>query len=508
MEDRDSSVPDSLWQQYRVALARRGVPHDKAEWFVRGARHFVWHKDMNALRATSPEDVSGYFRRLFSRYPFRDWQVRERVDAVAALCADALQLQWAAAFDWAACKERGLQQTRATLLTSVGVGQPRTVVSRSGLATSDVPKGGEGSESEGSESVGSRDENRPFVTETPPSAQQPPPRDAFLDAASTEALRRFPEHFTRLRSEIRTRHYSIRTEEAYATWLARFLGFRNCRATEEIQASDVSSYLEYLATVRHVAASTQTQALCALVFFFKHVIRRPLSELGEFTRAKRPLTLPTVLSRDEIRRLQAQLSGSYALMAGLLYGAGLRLMECVRLRVKDLDFDHHQVVVRDGKGQKDRITVLPEKHRAALQAHLKRVRELFESDLRAGLRGVYLWPALLRKLPSAPREWAWQYVFPAASLSKDPRSGTIRRHHASETCVQRAVKLAAGKAGIAKRVSPHTLRHSFATHLLEAGQDIRTLQELLGHSDVATTQIYTHVLNRPGLAVKSPEDYR
>jgi integron integrase len=322
-----------------------------------------------------------------------------------------------------------------------------------------------------------------------------------------KVVRRFPELFAKLRSEVRTRHYSYRTEQTYATWLARFLGFTRCATPESIAASGIRSYMQYLAEARKVSASTQTQALCALVFFHKNVLCRPLDDIGEFTRAKKPITLPTVLSRDEVRRLQEHLHGTYRLMAGLLYGSGLRLTECLRLRVKDLDFDHRQILVRDGKGQKDRLTVMPDRHRTRLESHLQRVRQLFDSDLAAGSNGVFVWPALERKYPSAPRDWAWQYVFPSANLCKDPRTGRIGRHHVHESGLQRAVKLAATNAGIAKRVSPHTLRHSFATHLLEAGQDIRTLQELLGHSDVTTTQIYTHVLNRPGLAVRSPEDF-
>jgi integron integrase len=329
----------------------------------------------------------------------------------------------------------------------------------------------------------------------------------FLDAGSTSALRLYARHFERLRTELRTRHYSFRTEETYSAWLARFIAFRDGRDPESLDHADVNAYLEYLATVRGIAGSTQTQALCSLVFFFEKVLGRPRAEIGDYTRAKRPTVLPTVLSRDEVQRLQSHLHGTAALMAGLLYGSGLRVTECMKLRVKDVDFDHRQIVVRDGKGQTDRVTVLPERFRAALVEHLKRVKDLFESDLKAGVRGVWVWPALERKYPSAPREWVWQYVFPSSNLSKDPRSGAIRRHHAHEASLQRAVKLAATKAGLAKRVSPHTLRHSFATHLLEAGQDIRTLQELLGHADVSTTQIYTHVLNRPGLAVRSPADF-
>jgi integron integrase len=255
-----------------------------------------------------------------------------------------------------------------------------------------------------------------------------------------------------------------------------------------------------------VTASTQKQALNALVFLYEQVLNSPLGDISDFARAKKPKKLPVVLSRDEVRLLLRQLDRSVALVAGLLYGSGLRLLECLRLRVKDVDFSLGQIVVRDGKGQKDRIALLPERYREPLQAHLRRVRELHVSDLDKGLGEAYLPPALARKYTKAGREWGWQYVFPAGRLSADPDSGTVRRHHLHETVIQKEVRAAARRAGLTKPVSPHTLRHSFATHLLESGSDIRTVQELLGYSDVSTTMIYTHVLNKPGLAVKSPVD--
>jgi integron integrase len=268
----------------------------------------------------------------------------------------------------------------------------------------------------------------------------------------------------------------------------------------------VKNYLDYLAVERDVAANTQNQALNALVFFYGQVLGKPVGEMEEFARAKRPRRLPEVMTRDEVQRLLSKMSGITGLMAGVMYGSGLRLMECVRLRVKDIDFAQHQIIVRDGKGQKDRVTMLPERFAPPLQEHLARVKGIYEQDLAQGMAGVYIWPALERKYPNAGKEWIWQYVFPAKGLSVDPRSGKVRRHHINENLVQKAVKEAATQAAINKKISCHTLRHSFATHLLEARYDIRTVQELLGHANAVTTMIYTHVLNRPGLSVKSPAD--
>jgi integron integrase len=322
-----------------------------------------------------------------------------------------------------------------------------------------------------------------------------------------EVERQFPELIQAVKTKVRTRHYSYRTETSYLDWVRRFIAFHDYADPRVLDAAAaVKTYLDYLAVERDVAASTQNQALNALVFFYGQILDKPVGEMEEFARAKRPRRLPEVMTRDEVQGLLSKMSGITGLMAGLMYGGGLRLMECVRLRVKDIDFAQHQIMVRDGKGQKDRVTMLPERFAALLQEHLARVRTVYDQDLAQGMAGVYIWPALERKYPNAGKEWIWQYVFPAKTLSVDPRSGKVRRHHINENLIQKAVKEAAAEAAINKLVSCHTLRHSFATHLLEAGYDIRTVQELLGHADVATTMIYTHVLNRPGLSVKSPAD--
>lgn len=317
-----------------------------------------------------------------------------------------------------------------------------------------------------------------------------------------------PKLLDRVRSAIRTRHYSIRTEEAYVQWIRRFVLFHNKRHPSSMGAEEVNAFLSHLAVEGNVAASTQNQALSALLFLYKEVLGEPLPWLDEIVRARKPHRLPVVLTPEEVAAVLGHLSGTYWLMGVLLYGAGLRQIECLRLRVKDIDFERSEITVRDGKGKKDRMTMLPETAKNALRSHLLRVRHLHESDVKGGNGRVWLPDALARKYPNAELEWVWQFVFPSGSLSTDPRSGIERRHHAHEKGMQRAVREAARAAGIPKRVSCHTFRHSFATHLLESGYDIRTVQELLGHADVKTTMIYTHVLNRPGTrGVRSPADF-
>jgi integron integrase len=309
-----------------------------------------------------------------------------------------------------------------------------------------------------------------------------------------------------VRDVIRLKHYSIRTEESYVDWIKRYILFHKMRHPLDMDVAEIEAFLTHLAIDRRVAASTQNQALSALLFLYRQVLDKDLQRPVDFARAKRPQHLPTVLTKVEVRRVIGFLSGTHQLMAKLLYGGGLRIMECVRLRVKDLDFTCHQIVVRDGKGMKDRVTTLPDAVIPFLQDHLQHVKRLHQDDLRAGYGKVYLPFALGRKYANASGEWIWQYVFPASNRSVDPRTNVVRRHHTDPSALQKAVRRAAGLAKIDKRVSCHTFRHSFATHLLEDGYDIRTVQELLGHKDLKTTMIYTHVLNRGGLAVRSPLD--
>lgn len=315
-----------------------------------------------------------------------------------------------------------------------------------------------------------------------------------------------PRLLDQVREAIRMRHYSYRTEEAYVGWIWRFILFHGKRHPAEMGKPEIEQFLTALAVKSNVAASTQNQALAALLFLYKDVLECDPGWLDEVVRAKRPQRLPTVLRRDEVTALLQAMRGVSWLMAMLLYGAGLRLRECLRLRVKDIDFSRNEVLVREGKGNKDRVTMLAVAVKEPLLAHLGRVRRLHEADLKAGFGRVQLPDALRRKYPNADREWGWQWVFPASQICTDPRFGGPQRYHLHESVPQRAVHAAAYKAAIARPVSPHSLRHSFATHLLEVGDDIRTVQELLGHRDVKTTQIYVHVLNRGGQGVQSPAD--
>jgi integron integrase len=325
----------------------------------------------------------------------------------------------------------------------------------------------------------------------PPGRLIPNPQLRFLDQC---------------REVLRFKQMAARTEESYVDWIRRFIVWSGKRHPREMGAAQVRGFLTHLAVDRKVAAATQNQALNALVFLYREVVGGELGWVDGFEPAKRGQRLPEVLSRNEVQAVLAQMSGTHALIARLLYGTGLRLMEALRLRVKEIDFARGQVVVRAGKGDKDRATMLPDSLKAGLQAHLHRVRELHEKDRAAGYGEVWLPKGLAVKYPRAAQEWAWQWVFPSAELSIDPLDGRRRRHHVSDAGVQRTIKMAAKKAALNKPATCHTLRHSFATHLLENGYDIRTVQDLLGHKDVSTTQIYTHVMAKPGLGVRSPLD--
>jgi integron integrase len=315
-----------------------------------------------------------------------------------------------------------------------------------------------------------------------------------------------PRLLDQVRSVIRVKHYSIRTEKSYCAWIKQFIHFHHLAHPKDMGAKEIQAFISYLAVTRNVAASTQNQALCAILFLYREVLKVDVEYMDDLIRAKRSTRVPVVFTREEARAVINHLDGTLQLMAQLLYGSGLRLMECARLRVKDVEFSYKQIHVRNGKGGKDRITVLPEFLVVPLKLHLQKIDDLHKTYLAKGCGSVHLPFALSRKYPSAATEWAWQYVFPAATLSTDPRTGVKQRHHINEKRLQRAVKKAIRLSEIYKQASCHTFRHSFATHLLESGYDIRTVQELLGHKDIRTTQIYTHVLNKPGIAVNSPLD--
>jgi integron integrase len=340
----------------------------------------------------------------------------------------------------------------------------------------------------------------PLNREQPAASRVSPP------LANSSAAPQKPKLLDQVRHAIRMRHYSPKTEESYVHWIKRFIFFHNKRHPAEMSEKEIAQFLSSLASALHVSASTQNQALNAILFLYRDVLQKEIGYVDGVIRAKRPHRLPVVLTRQEVKSVFGALNRSDWLMAMLLYGAGLRLMECLQLRVKDIDFAGNQIVVRAGKGDKDRRTMLPAAVKEPLAKHLEMIKEQHRRDLDRGFGRVALPNALERKYPNAGKEWGWQWVFPASSHYTDRATGEQRRHHLHESVLQKAVKRAVRQTGLAKTATPHTFRHSFATHLLEDGYDIRTVQELLGHRDVSTTMIYTHVLNRGGRGVNSPAD--
>lgn len=454
----DQELVSRFWDNYINTLVDQEVKESVRRWYVKRVEQYIQHYPDERLRTHSARHVVDFFTEIGREGQLTDWQFRQSVDAIRILFCCLLQSELCKTVDWKYWLDasRRLSPAHVTLAREV------------------VPE-------KSAEGYSANNSNK-------------------------EASVLFSAVLPRLVAEIRQRGYSIRTERSYEQWLRRFLVYQPHDSLDKLSTTDVKNFLDYLVVQRNVAASTQNQALNALLFFFEHVLGRELGELGEFVRSKRAKRMPTVLSTHEVTALLSKLEGIHYLMAALLYGTGMRLMECIRLRVQDLDFDYQQIHVRNAKGKKDRVVPLPRKLINLLRAHLKQVLVLHQSDLAQGFGEVFMPDALGRKYPNAAREWPWQYIFPSGRLSVDPRSNKQRRHHLDESSLQKAIKRSSKDSGMTKRVSSHTLRHSFATHLLEAGYDIRTVQELLGHADVSTTMIYTHVLNRGGKGVKSPLD--
>ncbi len=451
--EREAAIA-KFWDKYIDIIHKKGIKEPFDRWFVIRARQYIEAFPDKRLALHSTDDLTEYLEILGRNSSWQAWQFRQAVDAIELLLREMVHLSWVDTFDW--------EHWRASA---------KTLSNQHPTMAREVRTGVHGT-----------------------------PGDTATAQKQHHAL------IERVTAIIRRRDYSIRTEQAYVSWMIRFIAFHHGRDPAELDTSAISTFLEHLALDRNVSSSTQNQALNALVFLYKQVLGRELGELESFARAKRPKRMPVVMSIGEVRRLLDTMHGIFGLQAGLLYGAGLRLMECVRLRVQDLDFEYRQINVRNGKGMKDRVVPLPDSLIEPVKTHLANVKSMHNADLEQGNGEVYLPGALARKYPNAAREWKWQYVFPSQRLSLDPRSQRVRRHHLHENGLQKAVKQAAKAAGIEKKVSCHTFRHSFATHLLERGYDIRTVQELLGHANVSTTMIYTHVLNRGGKGVQSPLD--
>ncbi len=455
----DESI-SRFWDKYIAKTVGYGVPERARRWYVRHVEGFIKAHSERRLATLSANDVIKYLKEKGRSRNLADWQFRQVVDALQVLFVDLVRPDWAQGFDWAGWKE----------------GARELSVDHATVARVAIENDCAGEHSSGGSAV-------------------------------KQFTERFPELHARCIAVLRGKQYSIRTEQTYLAWIARFVAHGQFTDVSCLVADKIVPFLEYLAVSRNVAPNTQRVALNALVFFYRHILEIKLEGRLEFRRAKKQQRLPVVLSRGEVGRLlEAVDRAPYGLMARLLYGSGLRLMECIRLRLCDLDYDYRQIMVRNGKGNKDRVVPMPVSLIDALKEQQKNVAALHAEDIQAGFGEVHLPYALARKYPAAAKELRWQYLFPSVKVSVDPRTSKVMRHHIHENNLQKWIKRASDRMGLPKKVNCHALRHSFATHLLQAGYDIRTVQELLGHADVSTTMIYTHVLNRGGRGVRSPLD--
>lgn len=457
---------EGFWEIYLEKTAQNNVPAKARRWYVKHVEEYIKANSGLKLSQHLPSNVEEFLQELGRNNHLADWQFKQAVDALKILFVDFIRPDWSREFSWDYWIDSATELARSHATVARDYSGPDNVTSKdSQLSTSD-------------------------------------------DRLVVKARSCFPDHFNKLISEIRIKNYSIRTEHAYEKWLARYIAFHDMQDPEQLNAQSVGAFLEWLVVKRFVSRSTQSQALCSLVFFYKFALKQELGEIGNFAHSRKPRRIPVVLSPGEVSRLFNEISNpKHRLMANLLYGCGLRLLECIRLRIFDIDFEYNHIFIRNAKGNKDRVVPLPPSLIAALRKQISDVEKTHDKDLEKGFGEVYMPFALSRKYPNAAKELGWQYLFPASKVSVDPRSDKVRRHHIHENSLQKQIKHATKKAGIFKRVSSHTLRHSFATHLLANGSDIRTVQELLGHSDVSTTMIYTHVLNKPGVSVVSPLEY-
>ena len=445
---------EQFWEGYFTTLSLFRVPDSTFPWYRKHIEAFINFLPDTRLSQRNAEQVAQWLTHIGRNPKLTDWQFRQQVDALRLLSCHYLKLPWTADFDWAYWSS-GAMRLEANHVTTA-----RTY-----------------------EMI-----------------------DKAVECPASHLAKSFPDIYRQFLVAIRIPEYSFNTEKSYLGWINRFLRFHQDCSPCQLSEPSVAAFLEHLALKRKVAGATQAQALNAIVFFFTKVIEKPLGKIGFYKRPSRPRRIPTVLSPIEINRLFSHLSGIRGLMIKLMYGTGMRVIECVSLRILDLNFPYKQIVVRAGKGNKDRVVPMPDSLANHLQEQILSIKKQHDKDMEHGFGSVFMPTALARKYPNAECELRWQYLFPASRLAQDPRSGIVRRHHIHQSVIQRVVKKATSDAGIIKRVTSHTLRHSFATHLLESGADIRTVQDLLGHADVSTTMIYTHVVGRGGQGVKSPLD--